>query len=162
MKNKIRLEIRKLIKEALESDYEIAKNILSHYNKIGYNKSERNVLSVNAVNFNTEDLYKKGDDKSIDGTFEFNTSVEDYTLVFIGSFESLIYVNKDAEIDSEAGMEIFGAEVNADINVNIESISLGGNSIDIEINILEDKSLSSELIETIEANIAEELKEKLT
>ena len=158
MKNRLRLEIRKLIKESLEDDYNIVKDVLTRYKKIGPNKENQTILSINSNNFNTEDLYNT---KTVDGSFELETSIGTFTLVFIGNFDSTIYVDQNAEKDTETGMKMFGAEIETDIDIDLEFIRIGGNGIDIEVNVLEDHILSEDLIKSIEDDIVLKFKEKL-
>jgi len=161
MKTRLRLEIRKLIKESLEDDYNIVKDVLTRYKKIGPNKENQTILSINSNNFNTEDLYNTKDSKTVDGSFDLETSIGTFTLVFIGNFDSTIYVDQNAEKDTETGMKMFGAEIETDIDIDLEFIRIGGNGIDIEVNVLEDHILSEDLIESIEDDIVLKFKEKL-
>ena len=139
MKDKIRLEIRRLINNLIEEDKDIVIKIINQKINKGADKGAKENLYENANIKNSKGKFN--------GEFEFETELLEYTVSFKGGLEGIKKTNKTLP-----------PEYN--IDVVLESIKINrGNKTNIDFDILSNKKCISETtLLKLEKNISETIK----
>jgi len=155
--NIIRLQIRKLIKEVVEEEGNLAVTLLYKYS----NGQGEEINFEHSDNYSGDELYRLYDYEDFNGNFEINVSVDGRILLLMGTYDGKTTLI--AEPEREGAFTSAPGETETAVEATLEQIGVeqGGRS-EIGLNVLENKHIfPDDLLIKVEADIAKSIKYKL-